>query len=295
MFNIEFLHVIRHHEIAMISGYLRPGGRVLELGGGTGYQAKLLAERGFEVYSIDLPTTNYRQHQVYPVIPYDGRHFPFADGSFDVVFSSNLLEHVEDLAALHRETGRVLRPEGYAVHIMPTSAWRLWTTVAHYIDMVERIAAEIAPRLQPPDGRSLRSTLRSAAAQSAAGLPAIRSTIGAAVGIARYCAIVPRHGEKGNALTELFWFSARRWRRHFLTHRLLIEEETAMSLFYTGHMVLGRRLSLRARERVARFAGSACRLWVVRFPHAGECRSKASHSHKEPSSPQSYAPARNAR
>ncbi|MGE5271103.1 MAG: class I SAM-dependent methyltransferase [Thiohalocapsa sp.] len=265
MFNIEFLHVIRHHEIAMISRYLRPGARVLELGGGTGYQAKLLSERGFDVTSIDLPTTNYREHQVYPVIPYDGRHFPFADRSFDVVFSSNLLEHVEDLAALHRETARVLKPDGYAVHVMPTSAWRLWTMMTHYTEMVQRIAAEMAPHLLPLGRRSLRSALRSATAQPAGG-SSIRSAIRNAVGIARYCAIAPRHGEKGNALTELFWFSNARWRRHFAAHRLLTEQEKAMGLFYTGHMLLGRHLSLRAREGVARLAGSACRLWVVKFP-----------------------------
>jgi SAM-dependent methyltransferase len=268
MFNIEFLHVIRHHEIAMISRHLPPSARILELGGGTGYQAKLLAERGFEVYSIDLPTTNYREHQVYPVIPYDGRHFPFADRSFDVVFSSNLLEHVVDLAVLHRETARVLRPGGYAVHVMPTSAWRLWTTLAHYADMVQRIAAEMAPQLRPSGTRSLQSALSAAAAPSA-GRSSLRSAIGAAVGILRYCAIAPRHGEKGNALTELFWFRGARWRKHFHAHRLLIEQEKAMGLFYTGHMVLGRRLSLPARERLARFAGSACRLWVVRFRESG--------------------------
>jgi ubiquinone/menaquinone biosynthesis C-methylase UbiE len=278
MFNIEFLHIIRRHEIATISPYFPTGARILELGGGTGYQAKLLAERGIEVYSIDLPTTSYRTHQVYPVIPYDGRHFPFADQSFDVVFSSNLLEHVVDLTMLHRETARVLKPGGYAVHVVPTSTWRLWTMLTHYAEMVQRIAAEFAPHMRPRGRRSLRSALGAASPQPS-GRQSIRSAARNAFGIARYCAIAPRHGEKGNAVTEVFWFSAARWRRHFRAHRLLIERQKAMGLFYTGHMLLGQRMSLRAREAAARLVGSACRLWIVKFPETGEA---AGLSHRDP-------------
>lgn len=257
MFNIEFLHVIRRHEIAALRPYFPPNARVLELGGGTGYQAKLLSEQGLEVYSIDLPTSSYRAHQVHQVIPYDGRHFPFADQSFDVVFSSNLLEHVADLAMLHRESARVLKPEGYAIHVVPTSAWRLWTIFAHYIEMAQRIATELARC-------GWRSPLSA------------RHNI---VGIVRHHALVPRHGESGNALTELVTFSAAHWRRHFRAHRLRVVMQRPMGLFYTGHMLLGARIPLSARQTLSRLAGSACMLWIVRFPE----RRDAGEADQEPS------------
>lgn len=43
---------------------------------------------------------------------YDGRHLPFPDDSFSVVYSNAVLEHVEDLPAYVDEAARVLRPGG---------------------------------------------------------------------------------------------------------------------------------------------------------------------------------------
>jgi 2-polyprenyl-3-methyl-5-hydroxy-6-metoxy-1,4-benzoquinol methylase len=249
MFSVEFLHVIRDHEIRTILPYLTPGARILEIGGGTGYQAKLLASRGFAVTAIDLPNSNYRDHQVYPVIRYDGRQFPFANHSFDIVFSSNLLEHVPDVTQLHRETSRVLKPKGYAVHVLPTSAWRFWTIIASYVEMVQRIILEFGRCLSRRSGRqSPRAAMRNA------------------LGLLRHYIVVPRHGETGNALTELVSFSAVRWDRHFRAHRLTVTVRKPMCLFYTGHLVLGKRMSLSIRSLLARFLGSACMLWVVKFP-----------------------------
>ena len=43
---------------------------------------------------------------------FDGVHLPFADGSFDVVWCKQVLEHVEQPEPLLHEVGRVLRPGG---------------------------------------------------------------------------------------------------------------------------------------------------------------------------------------
>ncbi|HEX8030565.1 MAG TPA: class I SAM-dependent methyltransferase, partial [Vicinamibacterales bacterium] len=50
--------------------------------------------------------------------PADARSVAMPAGSIDTVFSSNVLEHVSavDLAPLHREMRRLLRPGGLAVH-----------------------------------------------------------------------------------------------------------------------------------------------------------------------------------
>ena len=149
MFNLEFLHVIREYEFARILPYLRSGARVLEIGGGTGYQARRLHEAGFNVTSIDVAHGTYASSELeFPVQPYDGRHFPFPDASFDIVFSSNVLEHIPDLAQTHRETVRVLQPGGYCVHVLPTGSWRFWTNLAHYIELCQRAALH-TPQLVP--------------------------------------------------------------------------------------------------------------------------------------------------
>ena len=250
MFNVEFLHVVREYELKRVQPYLEGRPRLLEIGGGTGYQARRLAEGGCDVASIDVQESIYADRLEFPVRVYDGHTFPFPDASFDVVFSSNVLEHVRDLGQIHTETRRVLRPNGYCVHVLPSAAWRLWTNVAHYVEMVQRLVYQI-PRLVP---RGIRSRERGR------WLAELRSTYG----ILRSYVIVPRHGEFGNALTEIARFSRRRWLKHFRAAGYEILEVRPIGLFYTGHMVLGGRVPLPTRERLARFLGSACVIYKLR-------------------------------
>ncbi len=250
MFNVDFLHVIRDFEYETIVARFLPGARILEIGGGTGYQAKRLTEDGFRLDSIDIPNSNYAGQQQFPVQPYDGRNIPFPDGSFDVVFSSNVLEHVLDLPHLQAEIKRVLKPAGYCVHLMPTGAWRLWTNVAHYTELLQRLFG-LAPRLIPK-GFSKHA------------LSDAFSVLRLMAGTAKHYAVVPRHGETGNALSEIMTFSSRHWKRHFVKQLFTINEATPVGLFYTGHMVLGPRLSLSARQKLAKWLGSACVIYVVR-------------------------------
>ena len=249
MFNVEFLHVIREFEYKEIVKQFDHGARILEIGGGTGYQAKRLTEDGYVVDSIDIPNSNYADQLEFPVRPYDGRNIPFSDNTFDIVFSSNVLEHVLDLPHLHAEMKRVLKPGGRCVHLMPTGAWRFWTNVAHYTELFQRLFG-LAPRLVPK-GLS-RHALSDA-----------KSVLRLMAGTAKHYAIVPRHGETGNALSEIMTFSSRHWRKHFHSQRFAIDEAAPMGLFYTGHMVLGNHLSLAARQKLAKWLGSACVIYVV--------------------------------
>ncbi len=250
MFSVEYLHVIREFEYKKILNFFSSGSRVLEIGGGTGYQAKRLSEDGFWVESIDIPNSNYTGQHEFPVRPYDGKNIPFPDGYFDIIFSSNVLEHVSDLAYLQTEIKRVLKFDGVCVHLMPTGAWRFWTNLAHYIELVQRLTSLI-PRLIP------RGLSRDAIVDS---LNVLRMV----VGNLRQYAIAPRHGESGNALSEIVTFSPWCWKRHFVREYFSVERAEPTGLFYTGHMVLGSRLSIRSRQKIAKWLGSACVIYVVR-------------------------------
>jgi ubiquinone/menaquinone biosynthesis C-methylase UbiE len=228
-------HQVRQHEIAYLAGYFPAGSSILEVGAGTGEQARELTRRGFSVKAIDVPTSEYGMHRVFDVQDYDGRRIPFPDASFDIVFSSNVLEHLPDLPGMLAEMRRVLKPGGYCVHAMPTPAWRVGTAVAGYADAVLFV------------GRKRKE------------LPAARLLRGA---VARM--IPRRHGVRGNSLTELWLFRAESWRRVFAANGYTIVDEHPMGLFYTGYHVLGERLPIRARESAARILGSACRVYVVR-------------------------------
>jgi SAM-dependent methyltransferase len=49
----------------------------------------------------------------------DLQRMPFADGAFDVLLTSDVLEHVRDADAAHREIWRVLRPGGHYIFTVP--------------------------------------------------------------------------------------------------------------------------------------------------------------------------------
>lgn len=245
MFSIDFLHRLREAELAVVVRRLRPGARILEIGGGTGHQARLLSSRGFAVASVDLAASAYTAHRVFPVQDYDGERLPYPSASFDAVFSSNVLEHVAAPAPLHREMRRVLRPGGECLHILPSPSWRLWSSLTHYLDV---------PVLALRRNRASHPLLRPDAPKRSP-LHLLRRALWA-----------PRHGEVGNALTELYHFSRRRWLRHFREHGFLPVAVEPVGLFYTSSMALGPRLSLARRRHLARWLGSSTMLYVLTVP-----------------------------
>lgn len=95
--------------------------RVLEIGCGIGRDARYLTETVEADYqAVDLSRETLRLAQRHFELAglsprfanADAVRLPFADRSFDVVFSSGVLHHVPDMAAACREAVRVLKPGG---------------------------------------------------------------------------------------------------------------------------------------------------------------------------------------
>ena len=87
----------------------RAGGRVLDVGCGLGGYVKALAERGFEARGVDVVAQYVEVARGLGVDAevYDGTRLPAADGSVDTVVLFEVLEHLEDPAAVLREARRV--------------------------------------------------------------------------------------------------------------------------------------------------------------------------------------------
>ena len=249
MFSYEHLDTIRAAEIDRIIPFLPAGASILEVGAGTGKQALELQRRGFEVTAIELADSSYTAHRVFPIIDFDGVTVPLPDDSVDVVFSSNVLEHVPDLARMHAEIRRVLRPGGTCIHVLPTHGWRFWTTLACVPDAVVSLAAAV-PQLVP---------------RALPGSAEIRRLGGAWYGTAlRFAKSLPwRHGERGNTISEMWLFHPDWWRRNFQENGFAVLHDEPMGLFYTGSMLLGARLGLAERRRLAAILGSACHLFQL--------------------------------
>lgn len=123
------LKALRLSELDAVVSLMPPGGRLLEIGAGTGWQAREMSRRGYAVTAVDVADSNYRAQRVWDVADYDGHVLPCADRSFDIVFSSNTLEHIPHLDAFEREMHRVLDRNGRAIHVLPSGAWRFWTNL----------------------------------------------------------------------------------------------------------------------------------------------------------------------
>jgi SAM-dependent methyltransferase len=87
------------------------GRRVLDLGCGLGGYSKVLADRGLDVTAFDVIPEYVERARSLGVRAelYDGDRLPLADGSVDTVFLLEVVEHLEDPAALLREARRVAR------------------------------------------------------------------------------------------------------------------------------------------------------------------------------------------
>ena len=109
---------------ALLAGETLAGKRVLDIGAGVGGIDALLvaSHRAGEVVGIDVEPlliesarSLIARRRLADRISFqlvDPGPLPFADASFDVVFSKDAIVHIPDKAALYREVLRVLRPGG---------------------------------------------------------------------------------------------------------------------------------------------------------------------------------------
>lgn len=99
------------------------GKSVLEVGPGSGFAVQLFAEAGARVTAVDLTpwaveTTRARLRAFgleAEVFEADAERLPFADASFDLVFSWGVIHHTTDMDRALAELFRVCRPGGRLV------------------------------------------------------------------------------------------------------------------------------------------------------------------------------------
>jgi SAM-dependent methyltransferase len=237
------LATIRKAELDAVLPHLPTGGKVLELGAGTGFQAMLLGEQGYDVVALDVPESSHRENAVFAVGLFDGVHIPYPDATFDAVFSSNVLEHAESLDALLAESARVLKEGGIAVHILPTAAWRFWTNAAHYVWVFKSVWAVLRGTAGPeqPSVRAL-------------GVKPKKTGL---LRMARVALFPVVHGCRGNFLSEILLFTARRWESTFKRAGFRLKARESIGLFYTGRSIPGPQCPMERRRLLARLLGSS--------------------------------------
>ncbi len=115
---------------------LGPDSLVLDVGAGFGRHAFEVARRGARVVALDFATDEVSAtsdtfeamvsageiaaDRIAGVVRGDARRLPFGDESFDVVITSEMLEHVQDDVSALAEMARVLRPGGKLAVTVPS-------------------------------------------------------------------------------------------------------------------------------------------------------------------------------
>jgi 2-polyprenyl-3-methyl-5-hydroxy-6-metoxy-1,4-benzoquinol methylase len=127
------------YTVRWLGGWLGTGsgaaGRVLEVGAGLGLTSAYLASTGVDVCSIEPGGIGFERYErVNPVLRSSlgitHPHLvmsvedvtPSDAGTFDLVFSNNVLEHVDDVDATLVALSALLRPGGVMVHNCPNYA-----------------------------------------------------------------------------------------------------------------------------------------------------------------------------
>ena len=116
---------------------------VLELGAGDGSQSRILVRCAGKVVCTELNADRLIQ-QSHPNITYqicDAEELPFEDGRFDLVYSSNLLEHLPQPEVALSEMNRGLSNDGVMVHVVPNRFWKLLHLTLFYPNQMASMAA----------------------------------------------------------------------------------------------------------------------------------------------------------
>ena len=113
-----------------ILAHLRPDSVVLDLGAGAG----IVSQMNFRGLPAQMCGVDLDPHVINNPMLDEGRvanagGIPYEDGRFDVVFSDNVLEHLEEPLQVFREVARVLKPSGVFLFKTPNK-WHYMPTIA---------------------------------------------------------------------------------------------------------------------------------------------------------------------
>jgi SAM-dependent methyltransferase len=224
----------QERRLEMIRRWGRPdGARVLVDGCGVGLYVRALRAYTPYIHALDIEAE--RVAEAATVVP-DARFtvsaaeaLPYADDTFDLVLSHEVIEHVADDRQVLREMMRVLRPGGRAVIFCPNRLYpfethgHYWRGRYHFGNtplinwLPDRFRQRLAPHVRAYTGRGLRSLWRD--------LP-VRVVVHTQV-YPGYDNIVARRPGLGRVLRALTYVAEKTPLRAFGLSHFLVLEKTA--------------------------------------------------------------------
>jgi SAM-dependent methyltransferase len=193
----------------------------LELGAGDGFQSRLLTRYVSRLISTDY-NPNIMKNKGNELIEFhicDAEEVDkvFSKRQFDLVFSSNLLEHLPNPDRTLKGIYEVLKDEGITIHVMPNPFWKLCHLLLHIPNMCV-IALE---RITEKGGfsnilKKIKGAANNLELDEQIGNLGNNPKTQRAPRSFLYRLLVPEpHGVSKNNVEEFYAFSKNRWKKEF--------------------------------------------------------------------------------
>lgn len=136
---------------------LRPSGKVLDYGCSWGYGPYQFRQNGFDAagFEVSKPRARYGRENVgVPIFDSVAALAELPPGSFDIIFSNHVLEHLPAIREFFDLSARLLAPGGLAFHVLPNftgkvareGLWIMWIGEEHPIAPTAEFFGTVLPR-----------------------------------------------------------------------------------------------------------------------------------------------------
>jgi SAM-dependent methyltransferase len=227
----KWIEFIRDEELQHIKEILSNNKikKILEIGGKDGYHAKRFTDWGFDVISIDMnPVSTY-----FDVKKMDATDLQFESNSFDLVFSSHVIAHIQDKKLVFNEINRVVKNKGLIIHIVPSNWWSLITNFWYYILLPKLAYQKIRNRSNSKSWKSKNNEILHQ-------------------GENRLINLLINHplGTEKSFIIEIFKFSKNNWAKLFTTYENTVIKKLNGPLVYSGYNIL-KNHGIKIRKKIA--------------------------------------------
>lgn len=191
---------------------------ILELGCGIGYYSSFLSLLGDFVFATDIGEQDIKKHSFglnkaqnlldklkiknVELKQATAENLPFSDNTFDMVFSSFVLEHVVNREKAIKEIYRVLKPGGINFCVVPTSMERFYSLFNYYLYLFKRAIFYILKflKINQQDNQENNKEIN------------VKNIMKTSNQFTHF-PFPPPHGEFPNYLSELYNWTFKKWER----------------------------------------------------------------------------------
>lgn len=119
----------------------------LEIGAGDGTQSRMIKKFTKFLYSSDFNKKRLLTKEIpgieYKICDAQKINSYFDEKQFDMIISSNLLEHIPDVKSVLSGIKSILKDEGISIHCIPNPFWKLTQLIFFYPDLIFRVIKKI--------------------------------------------------------------------------------------------------------------------------------------------------------